>query len=270
VAVGTIRLGDLEVSRFMLGGNPFSGFSHQTAELGARMVHYFTCERIKATYREAERLGITTHVGRADHHIMRVLLEYWDEGGGIQWVAQTCPEVGTIQRGVQNAIRGRAKACYVHGGVMDNLLAAGRLDDVPAAINMIHDAGLPAGVAGHNPKVFEWAEEHLDCDFYMCCYYNPSNRARHAEHIVGESEWFHAEDRDAMTDVIQRLSKPAIHYKVMAAGRNDPREAFEYVARKLRPQDAVCVGVYTEKRPNELAEDVRLFEEALRTVGRAG
>jgi hypothetical protein len=261
-----VRLGGLEVSRLMLGGNPFSGFSHQNAEADRRMVHYFTCERIKATYREAERLGITTHVGRADHHIMRVLREYWDEGGAIEWVAQTCPEVGTIERGARNAIHGGAKACYVHGGVMDNLLATGGLDPVPHAIRMIRDAGLPAGIAGHNPQVFEWAEEHLDCDFYMCCYYNPSSRAQRPEHRPGEKEWFHAEDRDAMTDLIQRLSRPTIHYKVMAAGRNDPRDAFEYVARKLRPQDAVCVGIHQEDNPNQLADDLALLEEALARV----
>ena len=262
--MGSVRLGDLEVSRFILGGNPFSGFSHQTPEVDVRMVRYFTCERIKATFREAERLGVTTHIGRADHHIMRVLLEYWDEGGTIQWVAQTCPEVGTIARGVANALKGRAQACFIHGGLMDHLLAQGRAEEAREGINMIHDAGLPAGVAGHNPRVFAWAEEHLDCDFYLCCYYNPTSRDQQAEHVSGRAEWFRPEDRDLMCEVIQGLSKPAIHYKVLAAGRLEPAEAFAYVAGKLRPQDAVCVGIYGEQRPDELAQDVELFAQSLR------
>jgi hypothetical protein len=266
VAVATVRLGKLEISRFILGGNPFSGFSHQNGEADQRMVHWFTCERIKATYRQAERLGVTTHLSRADHHIMRVLREYWDEGGTIQWIAQTCPEVGTIERGVSNAIRGGARACYLHGGVMDRLVAQGRLEEVPTAIGMIRDAGLPAGIAGHDPRVFVWAEQNLDCDFYMCSYYNPSNRAENPEHVPDSKEWFRAEDRDAMTALIQTLSRPAIHYKVMAAGRNDPRAALEYVASKLRPQDAVCVGIYQEGDPDQLAHDLALFEAA---VGRA-
>ncbi|UCH35403.1 MAG: hypothetical protein JSV65_03370 [Armatimonadota bacterium] len=234
------------------------------------MTRYFTCERIKATCREAERLGITTHIGRADHHIMRVLLEYWNEGGTIQWIAQTCPELGTIERGVNNAIRGGAKACFVHGGVMDNLLARGQLDEARDAIKMIHDAGMPAGVAGHTPGVFTWAEEHADPDFYMCCYYNPSNRARHAEHRPGEDERFSPRDRDAMTDLIQQLSRPVIHYKIMACGRNDPAEAFAYAARKMRPQDAVCVGIYAEDDPDQLANDVALFEQAVARVSGGG
>lgn len=270
MAIGTVRLGELEVSRFILGGNPFGGFSHQSPEADARMRHYFTCARIKETYREAERLGITTHIGRADHHIMRVLLEYWDEGGSIQWIAQTCPELGPIERGVRNALRGGARGCYVHGGVMDNLLAQDRLDEVPDAIHMIRDAGLAAGIAGHTPQVFEWAEEHLDCDFYMCSYYNPSSRAEHPEHISGYAETFLPRDRDMMTDLIHRLSRPVIHYKIMACGRNDSTEAFRYVARKLRPQDAVCVGIYTEDDPDQLTQDVALFQESVLLAGGAG
>ncbi len=75
-----------------------------------------------------------------------------------------------------------------------------------------------------------------------------------------------AEDRRIMTELIQTLSRPVIHYKIMAAGRNDPREAFEFVARHLRPQDAVCVGVYTKDAPCMIEEDIRLLESSLEKV----
>jgi hypothetical protein len=35
----------------------------------------------------------------------------------------------------------------------------------------------------------------------------------------------------------------------MAAGRNDPREALAFVARHLRPQDAVCIGFFMRDNP---------------------
>jgi hypothetical protein len=66
-----------------------------------------------------------------------------------------------------------------------------------------------------------------------------------------------------MTRLIARLSKPAIHYKVMAAGRNTPAEAFAYVARHLRPTDAVCVGIFTKNKPDMLREDVELLKQGL-------
>ncbi|MFO7976293.1 MAG: hypothetical protein R6V12_16855 [Candidatus Hydrogenedentota bacterium] len=268
MGLGQIYLGDVPVSRMIIGGNPFSGFSHQTEMKDREMCRYFTTQRIKDTLRRAESLGVNTHLGRADHHIIRVLLEYWDEGGSIQWIAQTCPEVGDIPRGIQNGIRGGAKACYVHGGVMDFRFAQNQLDDIPDAIAMIHDAGLPAGIAGHNPEVFEWAEDHLELDFYMCSYYNSANRDKDAEMRSGTAAWFRPEDRERMATLIQELSKPVIHYKVMAAGRNDPKEALAFVAQHLRPQDAVCIGIYPHDKPDMLEEDIALLEESLRKTGK--
>jgi hypothetical protein len=264
--LGTIKIGNLAISRFILGGNPFSGFSHQGPEIDLEMKRYYTVARIKEAFRQAEAVGINTHIGRADHHVMRLLLEYWDEGGTLQWIAQTCPEVGPTERGIQNAIAGGAQACFIHGGVMDFLLAQKRLDEVAPAITKIKEAGMPAGTAGHNPRVFEWAEENLDVDFYLCSYYNLAHRDEQAEHISGRPEWFHDSDREAMARLIQRLSRPVVHYKVLAAGRNNPEDAFAFVARHLRPQDAVCVGVYTKGHPSMLEEDVALLEKCMERV----
>ena len=63
-----------------------------------------------------------------------------------------------------------------------------------------------------------------------------------------------------MTTLIRRLSRPVIHYKVFAAGRNDPAEAFKVVAQTMRPDDMVCIGVYTKDHPDMLREDAELFE----------
>ena len=62
-----------------------------------------------------------------------------------------------------------------------------------------------------------------------------------------------------MTALISDLSKPVIHYKILAAGRNDPAEAFAFTARHLRPQDAVCVGIHTKDKSGMLREDTELF-----------
>jgi len=261
--VDTVKLGDFEVSRFMLGSNPFSGFSHQGAARDAEMVHWYTNARIKEVLRAAEELGITAVVGRADRHVIRTFMEYWDEGGSLQWSAQTCPGVGPTLKTAQMAIGGGARAVHVHGGVMDNYLAAGDMSDPLAGIELIRKAGLPAGIAGHNPEVFRWAErEKIPVDYYMCSYYNSAHRDRSAEKTPDQKEWFLAEDREIMTGLIPELSKPVIHYKVMAAGRNDPAEAIPFAVEAMRPQDAICIGVFSKDDPGMLAEDVRIFEEA--------
>ena len=259
----TVKIGNLDVSRFILGSNPFSGFSHQGHDCDRQMVRHFTCERIKAVVRQAEGLGINTIIARADFHMLRVLLEHWDERGTVQWFGQTCPEVGTPERCLERVAGVGAPACHIHGGYADHLLAAGRLDELVPSVQYARKLGLTVGLAGHRPDTFRWAEEHLDVDYYMCSYYNPIERAGSAEHVAGTDEEYLDADREAMTELIQSLSRPVIHYKVLAAGRNDPAEAFAYVASKLRPQDAVCVGVYTGEKPDMLSEDVRLFLDAL-------
>ncbi len=264
MSIDKVKIGNISVSRLIIGGNPFSGFSHQSRHRDLEMKHYYTVARIKETLRQAEQLGINAHMGRADHHVMRYLMEYWDEGGGILWLAQTCPELGAIERSVANAAAGVAKACHVHGGTTDFLLANNQLDELPDSIARIRQAGMSAGIAGHTPDVFTWAEENLDVDYYMCSYYNPIPRDKQAEHISGTDEQYLDENRQAMTNLIAGLSRPAIHYKVLAAGRNDPKEAFDFVARHLRPQDAVCVGVYTKDHPDSLAENLRLLTDALK------
>ena len=260
----TVTIAGVETSRFILGSNPFSGFSHQGVDRDRDMKRWYTVQRIKETLFEAERLGITTIIARTDFHVMRMLLEYRDEGGTLQWFAQTCPGVGPTEMCVRRAAAMNARACHVHGGVMDYLVAQDETDEVQPAVDLIRELGMIAGIAGHNVRVFEWAEEHLDCDYYMCCYYNPTRRDDDPEHPHGAEENYRDEDREAMADFIAKASRQVIHYKVLGAGRNDPADAFARVARTMRPTDAVCVGVYTGDDPKMLEKDVRLFEEAIK------
>jgi hypothetical protein len=259
----TVVIGGCTVSRFILGSNPFSGFSHQSIAMDREMVRYWTCARIKDTLREAESLGVNTFIARADLHIVRVLLEYWDEGGQIQWFAQTCPEIGPPALAIERAARWGASACYIHGGYADHLQETRRLEELKPAVERVRSLGLPVGLAGHKTETIRWAKENLDLDFYMCSHYNPIPRKIGGAHVAGTDETYLEEDRRAMTQLIQEIPTPVIHYKVMAAGRNDPKETFDYVARSMRPGDAVCIGIFNRDKPDMLKEDVGLLAGAL-------
>ena len=153
---------------------------------------------------------------------------------------------------------------------MDHVYAQGRLEEVQPALDLIREKGMLAGIAAHNPMVIEWAERQLDLDYYLCCYYNPSPRDQRPEHTPGVLEYYLEEDRQAMTALIPTLSKPVVHYKIMAAGRNDPRQAFAFAASKMRSNDAVCVGIYQQDAPDMLREDVSLLEESLMAQSAVG
>ena len=259
----SVKFGQLSVSKVILGCNPFSGFSHQNPERDQEMVNYFTTAKIKETLFQAEELGVTTFLGRVDKHIRRILIEYWNEGGKVKWLAQTAPEFSSLEGNIAGAINTGASAVYLHGGQMDFLFAQKQFDKVFKAVQQIKDAGLPAGVAGHTPQVHEWAQHNLDLDFHMCSYYNPTPRDKNAEHIQGAEERFDDTDREAMISVIHTLTTPAIHYKVFAAGRNSPSKALAFVAKNIRQQDAVCLGIFPKDNDAMLAEDIALLEKAL-------
>jgi hypothetical protein len=259
----TVRIGKSDATRFIVGSNPFSGFSHQGREKDQEMIHYFTFARIKALLRQAESLGINTIIARADHHMLRVLIEHWDEGGKLQLFGQTCPELGPPEPVLARVAALGAPACHIHGGYADHLTANGELKKLIPTVEYARGLGLSIGLAGHDLRTIRWAEENLDVDYYMCSYYHPMSREKDPQHRSGTREVYRDEDRAAMTDLIQKLSKPAIHYKVMAAGRNDPAEALAYVAKSMRATDATCVGVYPKDKPDMLKEDVALLERSL-------
>ena len=267
VKLPTISLGGLEVSRLIIGGNPFSGFSHQSKARSAEMVAWYTDERIVETLFQAESLGLKACICRGDDHIARVLKRYWGQGGMMRWIAQTDSRAETAIAGARSCLDHGASACYLHGGIMDHYIAKQRYDDIRAFADAVRTGGIPVGIAGHLPADFHWAEENLDLDFYLVCYYDPSSRREIPHHDPAAAEGFRSQDREERVAMIQRLGKPVIHYKVLAAGRNDPAEAFVYTARHMRPIDAVCVGIYTKDSPDMIAEDVRLLLSSLRAVG---
>lgn len=55
-----VHANSLTASHLAIGGNSFSGISHQEIKAHLEMGRYHTLERIRAALREAESLGIST------------------------------------------------------------------------------------------------------------------------------------------------------------------------------------------------------------------
>jgi hypothetical protein len=256
-----VSFGNVEVTRFVLGGNPFSGFSHQNRERDREMVRYYTTARIKEALRKAEAAGVNTVIGRSDNHIKRLMWEYWDEGGQIQWFAQTASELGDQLRAIRSAASAGAKGVFVHGGIVDYWLAQGQTDMLVAALETMRECEVVAGFAGHTVEIHTWIRDNLQPDFQMCSYYNPTPRADNPNHVHGAEERWDKECRQKMTAFIQTLPWPAIHYKVLAAGNRSIEDGFRVLAQNMRPNDLTCIGHYLGDNPNMIAENVATFEE---------
>ena len=115
-----VTIGKTAVSRLCMGGNPFSGFSHQGRERSEEMPAYYTPERIKEVLRAAEEAGINAFFGRTDDRIVGTIKEYWKEGGNFQWFAQVRTE-----KGEPDSWRGWLRAAIDVGSAASRCRAAG-------------------------------------------------------------------------------------------------------------------------------------------------
>ena len=81
----TIKLGKLEVSRLILGSNPFFGFSHGNPQGSDReMREYYTPERIMAVLDAAAEHGITAVWTPCYDHWIRLWNNYQEKGGKLK------------------------------------------------------------------------------------------------------------------------------------------------------------------------------------------
>jgi hypothetical protein len=266
----TVRFGGADVSRLIVGGNPFSGNSHTSGALSEEMADYFTADRIKQTLFECERCGITAMQLRADRHIMRVLREYRNEGGSMHWIAQIASELADIKGNVRQIAAAGGIATYHHGSRSDSLWHAGRIDEAQDILKAIRDTGMAVGMGSHMPEVIEYVEEHAwDIDFYLCSVYNLSKQHHESAIVSGRAseERFDDEDRERMLSVVRAVSKPCLVIKILGAGRkcatpDDTREAFRFAFDRIKPCDAVVVGVYPKQR-NHVEENAAIVRDLL-------
>ena len=258
-----VSIAGVQVSGLCIGGNPFSGFSHQTPERSIEMTGYYTPERIKQTWRAAEAAGINTFFGRTDDHILGLVRDYWNEGGKIQWFAQVCTEEGdpdAWRKWLPASIALGAAGTYLHGGVVDQWYANGLFDNFREALRMMRDGGVAAGFAGHNPEAHAWIRDNLQPDFQMCSYYNPTDRSNSAHHVAEGEKWDDG-DRARMLAVISSIPVPVVHYKVFAGGNKPILQAFQTMGAHMRASDVACVGLFLKDDPDMIRKDIALFEK---------
>ena len=252
-----MTLGTLRISRLMVGGNPFSGHAHQTPELSREMLDYYSTARIHQVLRTCESTGIDTLVARADAHIMRMLRDYRNDGGGMQWIAQTAPEMLSLERNIQQAADNGAAAIYLHGGWVERQWCTGHKTDVAAGLQAIRNTGRPAGIASHFPTVHREIAAELAPDFHLvCCFQCGSIHNQ-------QGERFDLDDVAAALEVTGQLARPCIVYKVLGAGRYDPAVMLPRVYSSIKPADAVLIGFWPKHQPRQVEETAALVRRLI-------
>jgi hypothetical protein len=246
-----IKLGGLEVSRLILGSNPFFGFAHGNPQASAEeMKAFYTDDRIMSVMDAAAEQGITAVWTPCYENWIRLWTKYRERGGKLKiWIAQ--PDRLPMEKELTSAHKHGAKAICIQGIRVDEQVEAKRLDVLRGWLELIKSLGLPAGIATHRAKTHLLVEEKgLPTDFYHQTLYRPDNYVR--------------EGLEESLATIEKLDKPVVAYKALGAGRLLPKDTLPHVFQRLKRKDGVCLGMFPKKR-DEVAENAALTRKLAET-----
>jgi hypothetical protein len=266
----TGRIGNLEVSRLILGGNLLTHYTHSRdlKYVYALAAHYNTDEKIMETLAKAEAAGINTLSMHNPEHPMSVLRRYRKERGGkIQWIicptAPVEPDMAKYRQHVESLVKDGCEAIYLWGVHADSLVAQGKMDLVAKAVELPKEYGRPSGVGCHALDVVKACEkEGIKADFYIKTFHSHNYpTAPKPEEITkpyNEFPGYWCANPQETAEFMKTVDKPWIAFKTMAAGAIQPQVAFRYAF--LHGADFVLAGMFDF----EIDEDVKLVKEAIR------
>ena len=244
------KIGNLEVSRLICGGNLIAGFAHSRdlIYVSKLLKTYFTHEKIWDTFRLCEACGINSAIVRTASDTIKVMNRYWKLGGKIQWLAQTYPKDDDVITNSQWAIDTGASAVYIQGNIADRWIEAGRLDLFEKWISHFHGKGIPIGIGGHELQVVKTMEENnFPVDFYMKTlhpnnYWSYQNDEPKPNVISNKQDNYWSRTPVETIEYMKNVEKPWIAFKTLAAGALKPKEGFKYAFEN--GADFACVGMF--------------------------
>jgi uncharacterized membrane protein YphA (DoxX/SURF4 family) len=233
------KLGTLDVSRVIMGGNLIGGWAHARDLLYVSQLvkTYHTDQKVFETLRLAEKCGINTLL--TNPQLARVINAYWrHEGGRIQFVSDCGYK--DILEGVTLSIDAGAHACYVHGGMADQFVKDGNVEVIGKALDLIRKNGVSAGIGGHKLEtVRACVDAGLSPDFWVKTIHHCNYWSARRD-VENDNIW--CTNPEETVAYMSALPQPWIGYKVLAAGAIPPPEGFRYAFQN--GADFICVGMY--------------------------
>ena len=261
------KIGDVSLSRLVLGGNVIGGWAHgRDMRYYDKMVKaYHTDERVFRTFRMAEACGVNTIL--TNPALMRVINRYWREDGGkIQFISDCGHAKGVIE-GARASVENGASLVYMHGFHADVSAEKGEWKNFRAYLDESRKLGVPVGIGCHRLETVKFCVEH-DClpDFWMKTVHRTDYPTAH----IGEKakkptsglgacdNRFVDTDRQTVFDYMKSRPEPWIAFKVLGAGIEHPKDAFPVTFKG--GADFICVGMYDY----QIVEDVNIANDVFK------
>ncbi len=261
------RLGDLEIGRMICGGNLISGFAHSRdlIYVSEFLKRYFTEKKVMDTFWLCEECGINATAVSARPEPVKILQDYWKNGGNMVWIAPTYPSEKDYKKNIDFAIDNGASAAMIMGNVGDDWARTGKWELMATTLEYIKSKGVPAGLAGHELATIQGAEEHnVGADFYMKTlhsrdYWSWKPEQEKDKMIIDNyaiDNYWERTPEETIT-FMERLNKPWIAFKTLAAGAVHPKEGFRYAFEN--GADFICVGMFDY----QIVQDANILTEIL-------
>ncbi|HWQ53974.1 MAG TPA: hypothetical protein VN442_09830 [Bryobacteraceae bacterium] len=266
VALPTVKFGKADITRLIIGSNPFYGYSHFNPLLDSMMREWMTQDRRIGILKQAEAAGINTWQVHYNDPTIADFKRYRAEGGRMNWLLLADFDLMKNWKLLTEVAKLGPIGVAHHGNRTDDRFRAGEMNIVRDFVNAVHDAGLPGGISTHNPKVVEYVEEHgWNNDYYMTCMYRVSRTEDEARDELGEAplgEVYMERDPERMCRMVRATRKTCFAFKLLGAGRNirtpqQVEQAVGYVLSNIKPQDAVIMGMFPKFR-DEIRENAEL------------
>jgi hypothetical protein len=259
---------DTEISRLVLGVNPFYGYAHFNINFAASMREWYTQDRVCEVMHKCSGYGINAfnyvHLDRAPRDLAR----FESEGGKMHLIVQ-------VTAGVDAAMLVKTVkplALQRQGEVVDDAFQSGKMETVKEWCKKARDLGVLVGVGTHIPEVIaQMEDENWDVDFYSGCVYNRRRTPEEWRKVLGGEllemthEIYLQSDPQRMYKVMRQTRKPCFAFKVLAAGRitgKGVEQAFRTAFDSLKPTDGIYVGMFPRFR-DEIRENVEIFQRIL-------
>jgi hypothetical protein len=248
---GKIR--NLEISRLICGGNLITGYAHSRdlIYVSNLLRQYFTDEKILDTWQICETNGINTMIVHPnDERAVALYKRYRKERGGrLLWLAQASPSEKDMDVVIKRAVDDGAVGVFLVGNQGDRWTFDNRVDWIARFVELVNQQGVPSGVAGHSLEMVQAVEAAgIKNDFYMKTLHHTkywsSRRPDQTKAVIENysSDNYFDMDPEKTIAFMQKVKKPWIAYKVLAAGAIHPRVGFDYAFGQ--GADFACVGMF--------------------------
>ena len=264
----TGKIGSVEFSRLMLGGNMMGGYAHarELRYVSQLMRRYHTEAKILETLEIAEANGVDT-LNSPAWTSAGFLKKHWANGGKIKWIAQTIPTQQGLLDMFKQAVDNGATAVQFEGDSAEGLQSKGRFGDIVKAIEFVKSQKCLAGVGAHGMwLVRQCEEEKVPLDFYLKTlhthdYFSAPKAIEEADQGRNDNYW--CRDPQEVINYMHNVRRSWIAFKVMAAGAIPPRVAFTHAFNA--GADFVLAGMFDW----QIAENVKIAREVLAGVKRS-